>query len=42
MWIQTHGLGLKIIRNIADKYEGMTREEAADGLFTMEIVIPLD
>ena len=39
--VPKHGLGLKIIRNIADKYEGMIREEAADCLFTMEIVIPL-
>ena len=39
--VPKHGLGLKIIRNIANKYEGMIREEAADGLFTMEIVIPL-
>ena len=40
--VPKHGLGLKIIRNIVDKYEGMIREEAADGLFTVEIVIPLD
>ena len=40
--VPKHGLGLRIIRNIVDKYEGMIREEAADGLFTVEIVIPLD
>ena len=40
--VPKHGLGLKIIRNIVDKYEGVIREEAADGLFNIEIVIPMD
>lgn len=40
--VPKHGLGLKIIRNIVDKYEGVIREEAADGLLNIEIVIHMD
>ena len=40
--VPKHGLGLKIIRNIVDKYQGVIQEDAKSEVFTVEIVIPLD
>lgn len=36
-----HGLGLKIVRSVTAKYDGVMLEEARGGHFTVEIVIPL-
>lgn len=40
--VPKHGLGLKIIRNLVEKYEGVILEEATGSAFTVEIVIPLN
>lgn len=40
--VPKHGLGLKIIRNLVEKYEGVILEEATNSAFTVEIVIPLN
>ena len=39
--VPKHGLGLKIIRSIVAKYEGVVLDEVRDGNFVVEIVIPL-
>ena len=39
--VPKHGLGLKIIRGIVAKYEGVVLDEVRDGNFIVEIVIPL-
>ena len=39
--VPKHGLGLKIMRSIVAKYEGVVLDEVREGNFVLEIVIPL-
>jgi len=40
--VREHGLGLKIIEEITEKYNGMLKTSQADGTFEIRIAIPLE
>ena len=39
--VPKHGLGLKIIRSIADKYEGLVDTEQSEDLYRIRVALPL-
>ena len=40
--LQTHSLGLKIIENTVEKYQGVMDTQQKNGRFRMRIVVPLE